>query len=671
MVRCSRCGKAGIFRRIDKVTGLCDNCTSEMQNGNTKHNSRVLVNASMQSQSPVKIDEVTDSRTVRLMDSMTKGDVPKDRHGIDTLFDAFDSFVRQHDEVAQSDDDVTPNEHSRRTVIQENLLMSEERRKELQSSSIGSLSEKKHYQSIDDFTIKPENHEKTVDDEFPYGQTSLYEGKSFPRLKRVKDIPNDGSSLPYTFPPIDLLVQGDDNNSLIYAQQDMQKAKLLEDTFQSFGISAKIIGIAPGPAVTRFELQPAPGTRLSQIISLTNDIALNLAAVSIHIAPIPGKTAVGVEIPNGKVETVRLRDILESTEARKHPSRIAVGLGKDNSGRPVVADIAKMPHVLIAGRTGSGKSVCVNAIITSILFRASPKEVKLILIDPKAVELSIYNNIPHLICPVVTDPKKATSVLAWSVAEIVKRNTLFAERGVRDISSYNKSLCEDDRKMPQIVIIIDEVIDLMLSNSVEVEDSLCRIAEQGRLCGIHLVITTQNPSANVITGNIKNNIPTRIAFAVASQIDSRKIMDRAGAEVLSGNGDMLFIPNSMQPMRIQGSFVSDDEIRAVVSYIKQSGEAYYDPDMLEYIENADQPSVEMELYENEYDPKLPEAVDIAIDMGQVSISMLQRRMRIGYARAGRIIDEMSRRGIVSEADGAIPRVVMMTREQVQQMFEDQ
>ena len=539
--------------------------------------------------------------------------------------------------------------------------------------------------SIDDLKIQPDAYELPDDeDEPPFdvpdkkkaGKAEAVEAgiaeKKLPKLKRIKEPePADDDPPPYNYPPIDLLAQGEVEDTSAHGQRDMQKAKLLEETLASFGISAKLTGIAHGPAVTRFELQPAPGVKVSRITSLSDDIALNLAAMSVRIeAPIPGKAAVGVEIPNDKVEMVRLRDVLESSEARKHPSRIAVGLGKDNSGRYIVADIAKMPHVLIAGQTGSGKSVCINAIIASILFRSSPEEVKLILIDPKVVELSIYNDIPHLVCPVVTDPKKAASALDWAVAAMTKRYKLFAERGVRDIKGYNKALKPGEKLMPQMVIIIDELADLMMVSPGEVEDSICRLAQLARACGMHLVIATQRPSVNVITGIIKANIPTRIAFSVASQVDSRTMIDHGGAEKLLGNGDMLFVPNGMKSMRVQGAWVSDEEVHSIVEYIKQSGEANYDPDMLEHMENATRTDAEKEEVDSEYDPKLPEAVDIAIDLGQVSISMLQRKMRIGYARAGRIIDEMSRRGIVSEADGSKPREVLITREQAQQMFEE-
>ena len=526
--------------------------------------------------------------------------------------------------------------------------------------------------SIDDLKIEPEQYELPDEDEADAPADKKGAKAALPKIKREEmKVTVEDDEPEYNYPPIDLLAQGESEDVTKHAKRDREKAQLLEETLQSFGISARLTGIAHGPAVTRFELQPAPGIKVSRITSLSDDIALNLAAMSVRIeAPIPGKAAVGVEIPNDKVEMVRLRDVLESSEARKHPSKIAVGLGKDNSGRYIVADIAKMPHVLIAGQTGSGKSVCINAIIASILFRASPEEVRLILIDPKVVELSIYNNIPHLVCPVVTDPKKAASALDWAVAEMTKRYKLFAERGVRDIKGYNKSLKAGEKLMPQMVIIIDELADLMMVSPGEVEDSICRLAQLARACGMHLVIATQRPSVNVITGIIKANIPTRIAFSVASQVDSRTMIDHGGAEKLLGNGDMLFVPNGMKSMRVQGAWVSDEEVHAIVEYIRQSGEAEYDPDMLEHLENSVKTDAEKEEFASEYDPKLPEAVDIVLDMGQASISMLQRRMRIGYARAGRLIDDMAQRGIVSEADGAKPREVLITREQAAEMFSE-
>ena len=418
-----------------------------------------------------------------------------------------------------------------------------------------------------DLEIEPEVCDVIEPDEPPFDVPGRPK-KPLGKLKRPAPAPEEEED--YNYPPIDLLSEGEAVKEN-HREADMEKARLLEETLQQFGISTKLTGIAHGPAVTRFELAPAPGVKVSRITSLSDDIAMHLAAMSVRIeAPIPGKAAVGVEIPNEKVEMVRLRDVLESAEARKSPSKIAVGLGKDNSGRYIVADIAKMPHVLIAGQTGSGKSVCINSIITSILYRAAPDEVRLILIDPKVVELSIYNDIPHLICPVVTDCKKAASALEWAVAEMSTRYKRFAERGVRDIKGYNKALREGEKPMPQMVIIIDELADLMMVAPGDVEDSICRLAQLARAAGMHLVIATQRPSVNVITGIIKANIPTRIAFSVASQVDSRTMIDHGGAEKLLGNGDMLFVPSGInKPMRVQGAWVSDEEVHAVVDYIKQ------------------------------------------------------------------------------------------------------
>ena len=521
-----------------------------------------------------------------------------------------------------------------------------------------------------DLEIEPEVCDVIEADEPPFDVPERPK-KPLGKLRRPAPAPADDEEA-YNYPPIDLLSESD-RITENHREADMEKARLLEETLQQFGISTTLTGIAHGPAVTRFELAPAPGVKVSRITSLADDIAMHLAAMSVRIeAPIPGKAAVGVEIPNEKVEMVRLRDVLESAEARKSPSKIAVGLGKDNSGRYIVADIAKMPHVLIAGQTGSGKSVCINSIITSILYRAAPDEVRMILIDPKVVELSIYNDIPHLICPVVTDCKKAASALEWAVAEMSTRYKRFAERGVRDIKGYNKALEDGEKPMPQIVIIIDELADLMMVAPGEVEDSICRLAQLARAAGMHLVIATQRPSVNVVTGIIKANIPTRIAFSVASQVDSRTMVDHGGAEKLLGNGDMLFVPSGInKPMRVQGAWVSDEEVHAVVDYIKQRSNTDYDEDMIEQMENATRSDAEKEEAADEYDPRLPEAVEIVVEAGQASVSMLQRRMRVGYARAGRLIDEMQRRGIVSEADGAKPRTVLITREQMNELFDEE
>ena len=523
--------------------------------------------------------------------------------------------------------------------------------------------------TVDDIVPEQEPEE---DDEAPFDVPHTTVKPTKFRRVPVPE-PEDEEEI-YDYPPIDLLEQGDQQKvTQAHKEADMEKADMLIETLNSFGIDTRLVGIAHGPAVTRFELQPAPGVKVSRITSLADDIAMRLAAMSVRIeAPIPGKAAVGVEIPNDKVEMVRLRDVLECPEAKRHPSKIAVGLGKDNSGRYIVADIAKMPHVLIAGQTGSGKSVCINSIITSILYRATPEEVRMILIDPKVVELSIYNDIPHLIAPVVTDPKKAASALDWAVAEMGVRYKKFAERDVRDIKGYNKKLQPGEKIMPQMVIVIDELADLMMVCPGEVEDSICRLAQLARAAGMHLVIATQRPSVNVITGIIKANIPTRIAFSVASQVDSRTMIDHGGAEKLLGNGDMLFVPSGInKPLRVQGAWVSDEEVHAVVSYIKDRSETTYDEDVVEKIENSVRSDAEREEVAEEYDARLAEAVEIVVEAGQASTSMLQRRMRVGYARAGRLIDEMEKRGIISEADGSKPRNVLITREEFLAMFEEE
>ena len=473
----------------------------------------------------------------------------------------------------------------------------------------------------------------------------------------------------YSYPPIELLAPVKPSAAQDSRDADAAKAQRLEETLRSFGVETRLTGVAHGPAVTRFELKPAPGIKVSRITSLADDIALNLAAMSVRIeAPIPGKDAVGVEVPNDERENVHLREVLESPEARKNPSRLAVALGKDNTGRFVIADIAKMPHALIAGATGSGKSVCINSIICSILYRASPEEVRLILIDPKVVELSVYNEIPHLLVPVVTDPRKAASALQWAVCEMTDRYKKFAALGVRGIKGYNAALPEGESPMPQIVIIIDELADLMLVAPGEVEDSIQRLTQLARAAGIHLVIATQRPSVNVITGVIKANIPVRIAFQVASQVDSRTILDAAGAEKLLGNGDMLFATSTTHRVRVQGAWVSDDEVQKITHYLAEHHEAEYNHDVIEHMENAELNDAEREEASEEYDELLPKAIEIVIDAGQASISMLQRKMKIGYARAGRLIDDMAARGIVSPSEGAKPREVLMTREQFHQMF---
>lgn len=448
----------------------------------------------------------------------------------------------------------------------------------------------------------------------------------------------------------------------------IENVKKLEETLLSFGINAPVINVAIGPAFTRYELQPGPGIRVSRIVNLVDDIALSLATQGIRIeAPIPGKAAVGVEVPNKEVAPILLREVLETPEFVKYKSKLAVGLGKDISGENVVIDLAKMPHLLIAGATGSGKSVCINSIIISILYKATPDEVKMLMIDPKVVELGVYNGIPHLLIPVVTDPSKAAGALQWAVQEMVTRYKLFADVGVRDLKGYNRYIQEQgqEAKLPQIVIIIDELSDLMMVAPHDVEDSICRLAQMARAAGMHLVIATQRPSVNVITGVIKANIPSRIAFAVSSQVDSRTILDMAGAEKLLGKGDMLYYPVGMQkPIRVKGTFVSDKEVEQVVEFVKNQALVSYDEEIIDKISsiNEDTPGKNMDA-----DELLPQAIDLVIDCGQASVSLIQRRMKVGYARAGRIVDQMADRGIISGFEGSKPRRVLITREQWEEM----
>ncbi len=478
----------------------------------------------------------------------------------------------------------------------------------------------------------------------------------------------------YEFPPIEFLSEGEGRVIKGGKKALADTATKLQKTLYSFGVSAKVENVSVGPAITRYEIKPAEGVRVSKIANLADDIALNLAAESIRIeAPIPGKQAVGIEIPNKENEIVHLRDIIETEKFIEHKSKLAFALGKDVAGEEVVTDIAKMPHVLIAGSTGSGKSVCINTLITSIIYKAKPNEVKLLMVDPKVVELSVYNGIPHLLIPVVTDPKRAAGALAWAVQEMVNRYSLFASKGVRDVKGYNDAIEKEGGtgKLPQIVIIIDELADLMMVAAKDVEDAICRLAQMARAAGMHLVIATQRPSVDVITGIIKANIPSRIAFAVSSQVDSRTILDMVGAEKLLGKGDMLFYPSgASKPTRVQGAFVSDKEVEKIVDYLKSNGgEATYNEDIIESIEKANSTDKELEQMEDDddTDPLLMEAIDTVVETGQASTSFIQRRFKVGYARAGRIIDQMEERGIISGYQGSKPREVLMTKERLEEL----
>ena len=479
----------------------------------------------------------------------------------------------------------------------------------------------------------------------------------------------------YEYPPVEILSLNDKKASKGSAKLLADTAAKLQKTLYSFGVSAKVENVSVGPTITRYELKPAEGTRVSKIANLADDIALNLAAETIRIeAPIPGKQAVGIEVPNKQKEAVHLREVIESDEFENNKSKLSVALGKDVAGKTVVADIGKMPHVLIAGSTGSGKSVCINTIITSIIYNAKPSEVKLVMVDPKVVELSVYNGIPHLLIPVVTDPKKAAGALAWAVQEMDDRYNKFAQKGVRDLKGYNKAIEKENEnaKLPQIVIIIDELADLMMVAAKEVEEAICRLAQKARAAGMHLVIATQRPSVDVITGLIKANVPSRIAFAVSSQIDSRTILDSTGAEKLLGKGDMLFYPvGASKPIRIQGAFVSDDEVEKIVDFIKMNaGEVRYSEDIIESIEKSnksDKELLESEDCEDNSDPLLQEAIETVVETGQASTSFIQRRFKVGYARAGRIIDQMEERGIISGYQGSKPREVLMSKERWEEL----
>lgn len=484
----------------------------------------------------------------------------------------------------------------------------------------------------------------------------------------------------YKFPPLSLLRKSQYENSSNAVNELDNTADRLVETLRSFGVETRIVDISRGPTVTRYELQPLPGVKISKITNLADDIALNLATAGVRIqAPIPNKSAVGIEVPNKNSVTVGVREIIESSEFAASKSKLTIAMGRDIAGNAVIGDIAKMPHGLIAGATGSGKSVCINSIIMSILYKATPDEVKLLMIDPKVVELGVYNGIPHLLVPVVTDPRKAAGALGWAVSEMEKRYKMFADRDVRNLSGYNKlveTLTDEPEvtKMPHIVIIIDELADLMMTAPREVEDSINRIAAKARAAGMHLLIATQRPSVDVVTGVIKANIPTRIAFAVSSQIDSRTILDTGGAEKLLGRGDMLYLPSDRnKPLRIQGAWVSESEVQAVVDYISNTQSVQFDEEILEHMENAVLSDAEKndknkDQEENTVDELFAVAVKYVVDAGQASISMLQRKLRVGYARAGRLIDEMAARGLVSQSEGSKSREVLITREQYRELF---
>ncbi len=480
----------------------------------------------------------------------------------------------------------------------------------------------------------------------------------------------------YRYPPVNLLEQNIAVTSGNVTDELKNNAALLVDTLRSFGVETRILNISRGPSVTRYELQPAAGVKISKIKNLADDIALNLATAGVRIeAPIPNKPAVGIEVPNKDVASVRLRDIIDSSAFESATGKLTVAVGKDIAGNIVTADLSKMPHLLIAGTTGSGKSVCINSFILSILYKSAPEDVKLLMIDPKVVELEVYNGLPHLLVPVVTDPKKASGALGWAVSEMDRRYKVFGECKVRDLNSYNQFAAthEGFEKMPQVLIVVDELNDLMMVAPAEVEDSICRLAQKARAAGMHLVVATQRPSVDVITGLIKANIPSRISLKVANQIDSRTILDQQGAEKLLGKGDMLFYPVGIpKPVRVQGCWVSDDEIKSVVNYIIGDKENEYNQEIADEIERhaaetKNKKNSGEEESEDGYDEMLPQAIAVVVEMGSASTSMLQRRLKLGYSRAARIVDQMEEKGIVGPFEGAKPRRVLITKQQYEEM----
>lgn len=474
---------------------------------------------------------------------------------------------------------------------------------------------------------------------------------------------------PYLPPPLTLLTAPQAKGSLTRTASAQSRGQVLVDSLRQFGIEVQLSEVSQGPAITRFEIVPPRGVKVSKIVNLADDIALSLAATGVRIeAPIPGKSAIGIEVPNDQIAAVMLRDVLETPEFRDSDSPLSVALGRDVAGAPIIARLEQMPHLLVAGATGSGKSVLINVLITSLLLRASPNVARLLLIDPKVVELSVYNGIPHLISPVVTEPKKAAGALRWAVAEMERRYRLFADRGVRDVARYNQIVESDEKEhLPLIVVIIDELADLMMVAPQDVEESIARLAQMARAAGLHLVVATQRPSVDVITGTIKANIPSRIAFAVSSQVDSRTILDTAGAEKLLGRGDMLYSPvGSAKPARVQGAFVGEKEIESVVHYLKNRVSGPLEDAVVPDFGTTEAAGANT----GETDSLFWDALKIVVDSRQASTSMLQRRMRVGYTRAARLIDTMESRGYISAQDGARPRDVFLTDDALQKLVEN-
>lgn len=570
------------------------------------------------------------------------------------------------DGIEDEDEELEEEEYDETEEVEEEGF--ESNPDELDESVIESLEEDE--EELEKLKTEKENTKKNIKQLFSKKKQEKEESNEAEELNLEHNQMEEYEN--YEFPPVDLLKQAK-HSSKDYSSKELKEIAIkLQKTLASFGVDAKVTNVTRGPTVTRYELQPNIGVKVSKILNLSDDIALNLAAKSIRIeAPIPGKSAVGIEVPNRTTDMVTMREVIESDNFKNATSKVSFTLGKTIDGESYVADISKMPHMLISGSTGSGKSVCINSIIMSILYKATPNEVKLILIDPKVVELGVYNGIPHLLIPVVTDPKKAAGALNWAVQEMVNRYNLFASKGVRDIKGYNELLKNEGEEgvLPQIVIIVDELADLMMVAPNDVEDAICRLAQMARAAGMYLIIATQRPSVDVITGIIKANIPSRIAFTVSSQIDSRTILDMGGAEKLLGKGDMLFLPvGEPKPIRLQGAFVSDGEIESVVETVKASTPAVYNENIIEKLAKADAPAPTPDA-EDDCDELLTDAIELAVNLGQISASMIQRKFRVGYARAGRIVDQMEERGIVSESQGSKPRKVLISKEEWEEMNE--
>ena len=524
--------------------------------------------------------------------------------------------------------------------------------------------------TLDEYNVELFNNIKHSSTKHNKGITESEKSVVTKEIDTMLNTSKENSIKIYTYPKLDLLNNNAKSKMKNEDKQDLfDNANKLEDTLMSFGVEAKVLQVTKGPSVTRFEIQPSPGVKVSKIVNLQDDIALGLAASAVRMeAPIPGKSAIGIEVPNKKQTPVFLREVLDSKEFQESTKKISFALGKDITGTCIVGDLSEMPHMLIAGATGSGKSVCINSLIVSLLYKYSPDEIKLLMIDPKVVELSIYNGIPHLLIPVVTEPKKAAGALNWAVNEMDKRYELFTKYKVKNIKSYNQQVDKGfiSEKLPYIVLIVDELADLMMTCPNDVEDYICRLAQKARAAGIHLIIATQRPSVDVITGVIKANIPSRISFAVSSGVDSRTILDQTGAEKLLGRGDMLYSPmGANKPLRIQGAFISEEEVENVVDFIKSSeDEVNYREEIIEHINNENLSSSSHSGDSEENDELLDEAIKLVVEYQQASTSFIQRKLRIGFNRASRIMEELEAKGIISERDGSKPRQVFIAKDEI-------